>query len=100
MGQQGMEPARFLRGPRVLGDGEAYVIDARALRQLTVITGAGCTATVSRVDTPDAGAHTTGAENAFTVAATTKTTTAVDWPFYRISAAGGSLRWATIGGGG
>lgn len=90
----GMEANRFLQTPIALADAGAVVMDTRAMKNLTVITGVGCTATVSRVDTPNANAHTTGAENSFTVAATTKTVTAIDWPFYRVSAAGGPCRIA------
>ena len=77
-----------------LADGAAVVLDARGFANLTVITGAGATATVSRVDAADADAHTTGTANSFTVAATTATVTPVDWPFYRISVAGGACRVA------
>lgn len=69
-------------------------VDARGASNLTVISGSGATTTVSRVDSMAAAAHTTGTENQFTVAATTKTVTAVDWPFYRISVAGGPCRFA------
>jgi hypothetical protein len=72
----------------------AVVVDARGMSSLTVITAAGATATVSRVDSATAGAHTSGAENSFTVAASTRTVTAVDWPFYRVSVAGGAARVA------
>lgn len=75
-----------------LASGAAVVIDARGMKYITVITGSGATATVSRVDTPTASAHTTGTENSFTVAATTKTATAVDWPFWRVSVASGPCR--------
>lgn len=77
-----------------LAAGEAVVIDARGLSTITVITGAGATATVSRVDDDGASAHTTGTENQFTVAATTRTATTIDWPFFRVSVSGGSCRVA------
>lgn len=86
----------FRQLPRVLGDGAVEVFDARGMAQLTVITGAGCTVTVSRVDTNDATEHTTGTENQFSVAASTRTATAVDWPFYRVSASGGTARAAMV----
>ena len=82
------------QGVTALADGGAAVVDARGFGNLTVITGAGATATVSRVDAADAAAHTTGTENSFTVAPTTATVTPVDWPFYRVSVAGGACRVA------
>lgn len=63
---------------------------------LTVITGAGATATISRVDGVDATAHTAGATNQFTVAAETRAVTPVDWPHYLVSVAGGDCRVATV----
>jgi hypothetical protein len=79
-----------------LDDGQSVVIPTYVgERNLTVITGAGATATISRVDDIGASAHTTGAENQFTVAATTRTVTAIDWPYYRISVAGGACRVST-----
>lgn len=75
-----------------LAASEATVIDARGMSQLTIITGSGATATYSRVDTHSASAHTTGTQNGDTVAATTKLVIPVDWPFYRISVAGGTCR--------
>lgn len=85
-----------LSGVRSLADGEAAVIEATDAIKLTIITGAGCTATVSRVDSRDATGHTTGTENQFTVAATSRHEEGADWPFYRISASGGPLRFALI----
>jgi hypothetical protein len=83
-------------GPVTIAAGEARIFDVRRAVRITVISGTGATATVSRVDSPGASAHTTGTENQFTVAATTKTATDVDWPFYRVSAAGGSVRVAVV----
>jgi hypothetical protein len=81
---------------KTLQDGEAIVVDCRRVVRLSVITGAGATATVSRVDSGGATAHTTGASNQFTVGASSRTTTDVDWPFYRVSVAGGSCRVGTV----
>ena len=77
-----------------LAEDEQFVFDARGMAVLTVITGTGATATVSRVDDDEAEEHTTGTENAFTVAAETRTVTQVDWPFYLVSVADGSCRVA------
>lgn len=79
-------------GVTSIAAGAALVIDARHCRNLTIITGAGATATYSRVDSPTAIAHVSGAENGGTVAATTKLVTVVDWPWYRIDSAGGTTR--------
>lgn len=77
---------------KTLADGEAINVDCRRAVRITVITAAGATATVSRVDSGGAAAHTTGAKNQFTVAGDARTTTDVDWPFYRVSVSGGSCR--------
>lgn len=90
----GMEPSRFLRPPTTITAGNQQTFDCNAMKNLTVIAGAGATVTVSRVDALNAVAHTTGAENQFTVAPTTRTVTPVDWPFFLISTAGGSCRVA------
>jgi len=74
----------------------AVNVDARGFRNLTIITATGATATVSRVDSMAATGHTTGTENSFTVAQNTKTVTAVDWPYFRISSAGAGLRYALV----
>ena len=74
-----------------LADGEWIYLDARGYANFTIITGAGATATVARVDN-DGDAATTGTENVFTVAANTRTVTPVDWAWYRIVVAGGSCR--------
>ena len=77
------------RNPVQLADGEATVEDMRGCVGVSVITGTGATATVSRVDSPTATAHGTGARAVGTVAATTLTSYTVDWPYLRISTAGG-----------
>ena len=79
-----------------LADAGAALFDARAMVRITIITAAGATATVSRVDTDGASAHTTGSENQFTVAANTHRAEDVSWPFYRISVAGGTCRVAMV----
>lgn len=92
----GLEPQRFLRPPFTVADGAQICLDASGLRLVTIIAGAGATVTVSRVDAPDASAHTTGTQNSFTVAADTRTATTIDWPFYLISVAGGPCRVASV----
>lgn len=79
-------------GPATLADGDAIVVPTGEGIRLTIITGAGATATYSRVDDHDASAHgTTG-----TVAASTRLSIDTDWPYYRVSVAGGTCRVAVI----
>ena len=84
---------RTTRAVTTLADGEAVVKDALGLAKLTIETGAGCTATWSRVDTYNASAHT--AQTA-TQGASGRTVIDIDWPFFRVSAAGGSCRVAMV----
>lgn len=86
----------FGASARSLADGQGVTVDARGMASLTVIAGAGATVTVSRVDTKNADAHTEGEGNSFTVAATERETIPVDWPYYRISTAGGACRYSLI----
>lgn len=95
------------RAAIALAVGQAVIVNAEGRRSLTVIAGAaaGTVVTVSRVDAANAPganvvgtdaavtpAHTTGAENSFTVAAGARTVTTIDWPFYRVSVAVGTAR--------
>jgi hypothetical protein len=85
----------FGTAPRSLASGAAVVVDARGHSTLSIVAGAGATVTVSRVDSVSASAHTTG-PNTFDVTAGTHSATDVDWPYYRISASGGSARYALL----
>ena len=82
----------------LLNNGQAYTINATNAIRLTVITGAGATAVISRVDSNSQTVdHTVGAENRETdVTANTKKVIDVDWPFYKVSVTGGSCRVALI----
>ena len=82
------------RRPEDLADGDAVNRDARGCVYLTVIAGSGATVTVSRVAGMDAAAHGTGAFAVDTVAAGTRETYQVDWPYLRISVAGGTASFA------
>lgn len=75
-----------------LADGESEVIDARAMAKMTVVAGSGATATISRVDSPDATADGPGFGDPADVAAESLSTIDVDWPFYRITSTGGPTR--------
>lgn len=91
-----VENRMFFEEPAVLEAGGAKNFDVHMLNKITIITGAGATATYSRVDSMDAVAHTTGVENGTTVPANTKETIDVDWPFFRVSVAGGTCRVGAI----
>jgi hypothetical protein len=80
--------------PQTLLSGASIVLDARGGATLTVIAGAGCTVTVSRVDTAGAVANTTIGD--YTVAASTINQTPVDWAYYRLTAAGGNCRYCIV----
>jgi hypothetical protein len=93
--------------PRTVLTGATTAIESRYYSQITVITDAACTATVIRVDTePDnptpgtipatPGAPVVTGVNQFTVAPSTLYVQAVDWPFYVITAAGGTCRIALV----
>jgi hypothetical protein len=80
-----------------LTDGQKVVVSAEGgWQKLTVITGAGAVATVSRVDSNNVTDHTPGATNQFAVAAATRIITDVDWPHYLVSVAGGDCRVGLI----
>jgi hypothetical protein len=89
------EQKLFATLPLVVASGGAAVVDARGMRQLTIITGAG-TATLSRVDSEGAAADAPEVAGNATVATGTRLVVAVDWPFYRITAAGGDARVACV----
>ena len=79
--------------PATIATDTGRVVDCRGFGKLTIIAGAGATASVSRVDLPDATAHTTGAQNTEPdVTANTRITIDVDWPFFYVSSAGGPSR--------
>lgn len=86
--------APFVTGVTAVAAAGALLVDARGFKQLTIITDAGATATVSRVDSASAAAHIAGAPSQFTVAPTTRTVTPVDWPFFYITSAAGVSRVA------
>lgn len=73
-----------------LVDGESVVLRANRAEfvRVTLYAGTGATITYSRVSSQNATAHTTGALQG-TVAATELLSFGVDWPFYRVSVAGG-----------
>jgi hypothetical protein len=70
-----------------LADTEGVTVDVRGLKALSIMPGAGATVTYSRVDTSGAAAHGDGQ-------ATTAAFLSLDvqWPFYRVTTAGGSCK--------
>ena len=92
------EAAQKVFGSRAyaITEDRQYVLDARGMGQLTVISGPGATTRVSRVDEHDADEHTDGDANSFLVASEERVTLAVDWPFYLISVTGGECRCALV----
>lgn len=80
---------------RDLAAGEDVVVTPRSSNsRLTVITAAGATGTISRVDEPDASADSADTTS---VAASSVEIIDVDWPHYRVSVAGGACRVAVMG---
>ena len=83
--------------PRTLTSGTSIVLDARGMTTLTVVTPAGVTATVSRVDSLSAVADSTDTAANVTVPAATKQIITVDWSFFRVTANGGTVRVTLMG---
>lgn len=85
---------RALNGVVPIADGAGITLDARGCPVITFITGNTCTLTYSRVDSPSATSHTASevTENGDTVTENTRLSLTVDWPYYRVSAAGGAAR--------
>ena len=81
----------FGHTPRTLAAGTSAVIDTRNFSRITITTEAASTATVSRVNSVTAVANSAAVAQNFTVAAATRGVTAVDWPFFRVTAAGGTV---------
>lgn len=75
--------------------GGSVVVDARGMTVLSVLTGGG-TATLSRVDSDTAAGDAAETAGNASVAATTKLSVTVDWPFYRITAATAACRVACV----
>ena len=83
--------------PETLADGEAVNVDVRGFRVLTVIAEDGATATVSRVDSMSAVAHTAITNTVDGSAAEAVDVFDCDWPYFRISVADADARWALAG---
>lgn len=79
-----------------LKDGEKVSIAIQCDdKRISVITGAGATATISRVNGAEASEHIAGVGQ-YTVAAVALDSIEVDWPYYHVSVAGGTCRVAVI----
>ena len=82
--------------PATVAAGASLVVDARGMNILTVITGATSTATIARVDSDGASADTGDTAANTSVTTATRTSVAVHWPFYRITAATATVRVACV----
>lgn len=72
------------------GDSRLITVVNDAIR-LTIIPGAGATVTLSKVD-DDASAHDAATSDDYT----SEISLDIDWPFYWISVAGGTARFAQV----
>lgn len=77
-----------------LAAGEAVVVDARGMTNMTLRAATGCTITYSEVDSHTATAHGQNSKTVDGSAAAARIVQTVEWPFYRVSAAGAA---ATVG---
>lgn len=75
-----------------IGSGASGVIDTRGMTALTVVTSAASSATISRVDSATAGSNSGDTAANHTVTPGSRSVLTVDWPFFRITASGGSVR--------
>lgn len=78
-------------GPVTIAAGSAQNFDVTDGIRFTIFPGAGATATYSRVDSYGATAH-----DSTTTAVTAITSIDVDWPYMRVSSAGGTTRVAVV----
>jgi len=87
----GLGTGHSFEGVRTMAAGDAVNVDMRGCIKLTLLPGAGATATVSRVSNTQATAHSTS-----TVTIPADNIIPIDWPFLRLSVAGGTLQFATV----
>lgn len=95
---QSLDPTQKTFGGFVvtLTTGNYCIVPAAGMANLTVVAGSGCTATIRRVDNETGDATGNSVDDVGTVSASTVLTTPVDWPWYRVEAAGGSCRVALV----
>lgn len=79
-----------------IASGASAVIDTRGMSAVTGVTGAASSATISRVDSATAGANSADTAANQNVSSGTRSVLTVDWPFFRITASGGSV-WVGLG---
>ncbi len=87
-----IEQRSYAHSPRTLTAGTSIVLDLRGVGAITIITSAGATATISRVNSAAAVADSTDTAANQSFSANTRTKVGVDWPYFRVTAAGGSVR--------
>lgn len=95
-GLRGVVAQTLKQGVYNLAAGGAIVVDARGMERLTMRAPTGTTITFSEVDSPDATAHGQNSKTVDGSAAAARSTQTVEWPFYRISAAGGPASVALV----
>ena len=77
----------YAQGVVALSGSASVTLDLHGLGSFSVVTDASSSVTVSRVDSPSASAHISGARQ-FTVTANSLQVTPVDWPFVYVSVSG------------
>ena len=82
--------AVFQRKIISLAAGDAVTVDARGMKTMSVFAGSGATVTWSRVLSASDTTHGTGNLAVTAPAASALESLDVDWPFYRVSTAGGT----------
>lgn len=75
-----------------LSSGTGVTLNTTGMARITILPGAGATVTYSMVDTKTETSHDAGTSTNVT----TPTTLDVEWPYYRITTAGGSARVAAV----
>ena len=83
---------RLLTGAVQLADGDAIVLEVWRGIRFAVVPGSGSTVTFSKVDSDKATAHDSDTQET----TTTFLARTVDWPYVRVSTAGGAARVAVF----
>ncbi len=82
----------FAHTALTIASGASAVIDTRGMSAITVVTGAASSATISRVDSATAGSNSPDTAANQNVTPGSRSVVTVDWPFFRVTASGGSVR--------
>lgn len=84
----------FAHTPLSIASGASAVIDTRGMSTITAVIGAATSATISHVNPSTAGSNSVDAAANQNVTPGSRSVVTVDWPFFRITASGGSFRVA------